>query len=953
MDGLDELFPPEKDVIVDKSSPAGPGLERLDKYVITFFGPDGREIRPFKGNTMIDSGYLADFNQDGILDRLDHTNYGVEDRHNVQVLELRSVERQPRRILNVLFNWHPREAGQANAWDYECFDDDGDGLIEIGFGPNDQDRRREVVFRWDKTKSTYVADDPAVHPHLRVLLNDTDIQMQLKEIKEAGGHRYPLLAGKAEAPGDVSKPPKPFQFQSLKGRSDEEIAHAMGGKPATDSFHPADAPDTHLPAGFWKMEPKAAALAFAEANRTPEHRKMVRIAVDDRDQASPPDRGWVVHEFQSSSCYTFTTNLTALRFGIDKPFIFQSGTSMNGMVGANPLADRAGHALRMIPVSKEEARFLSETLFWLDRIRSRSAKEDGFGSGMSSTADGRGTLDIHVADQQPRRVAGTLWHGPSVAARWTEGYDQNTCINFADHLLTDALPRHLIGRWDTTPLSHRNLITPLADRLKPREDSDARDELTAIVLAALDLHRTDPWPAAALARLVNCAGNSGLANTLPALEELNENLPPPGDSEKEFRALEEKFKGQFVSPEFVAPDDVQGKQQWERLESLRVQMSYDIPCQLREPLARAIKQLRAIYQPVPLIKMAEAKDASAAWAMQQLQIHHPDDYANLLVASFHEADARSRGMIFSTLAAAHPPGARQLRETLSKAQEEDLATQLAQFELKDEPELARTRIPALLEIFKDSSGTRDYEERGPAIELLSVLPLDAPQQAQFEALLLAELKTPRRNDFKMSILPWIVPALGKLPDPDRHWDALIEFSKNATEFSEFFYFLDVLSTIALTKPETLKPQLADFIRPHFTHHGGNMNKLFLAALAMDLRDLAPEIARLASSGPGVEEGKCANGWGGGFTGPGNERYHLARHITALWLEPDADTRARMWTAMVLASPWEFTRQLNVHATLRENFRATLAAASPSLGEALKAKVKNAPHPVPYLLEDPK
>jgi hypothetical protein len=45
--------------------------------------------------------------------------------------------------------------------------------------------------------------------------------------------------------------------------------------------------------------------------------------------------------------------------------------------------------------------------------------------------------------------------------------------------------------------------------------------------------------------------------------------------------------------------------------------------------------------------------------------------------------------------------------------------------------------------------------------------------------------------------------------------------------------------------------------------------------------------------------------------------------------------------------------LNVHATLRENFRATLAAASPSLGEALKAKVKNAPHPAPYLLEDPK
>jgi hypothetical protein len=657
----------------------------------------------------------------------------------------------------------------------------------------------------------------------------------------------------------------------------------------------------------------------------------------------------VVHEFQSSSCYTFTTNLTVLRFGIDKPYVFQSGTSMNGMVGANPLADRAGHALRMIPVSKEEARFLSETLFWLDRIRSRSGKEDRFGGGMSSTADGRGTLDIHVENQQPRRVAGTLWHGPSVAARWTDGYDQNTCINFADHLLTDALPKHLIGRWDTTPLSHRNLITPLAERVKPREDSDARDELTFIVLTALERHETDPWPAAALARLVNCAGNSGLSNTLPALEELNENLPPPGDNEKEFRALEEKFKGQFVSP-----DDVQGKQQWERLQSLRVQMSYDIPCQLREPLTRAIKQLRALYQPVPLIKMADAKDASAAWAMQQLQIHHPEDYANLLIASFHEADARSRGMIFSTLAAAHPPGVRQLRETFSKAQKEDLAIELAQFELKDEPDLAKTRIPALLEIFKDSSGTRDYEERGPAIELLSVLPLDAEQQAQFEALLLAELKTPRRMQFEMSILPWITQAMMKLPDPERYWDALITSSGNATKFNEFGGWLEALSAIALAKPEVQKAQFSDFIRPRFTRHVGQMNDLFLVALALDLRDLAPEIARLASSGPEVEEGKCANGVGGKFTGPGNERYHLARHITALWLEPDADTRARMWTAMVLASPYHLARHSSVvAATLRENFRSALAAASPSLSESLKAKVKNAPHPAPYLLEDPK
>ncbi len=718
-DGMDELFPQQKNKMIDRSSLTGPGLERLENEVITIFGPDGREIRPFGGNTMINSGHLTDFNRDGIIDRLEHINYGVEDRHNVQVLELRSVEREPKQILNVLFNWHPREAEKANAWDYECFDDDKDGLIEIGFGPRDQERRREVVFHWDKASSAYLAENLANQPHLRVL-DHTDIQKQLKEIKDAGGHRYPLVAEKVNNAVQVTNPTKPYQFQSLKGSSAAEIARAMGGKPAADSFRPADAPETHLPERFWQMEPKAAALALVEANRTSAHRDTVRIAIDDRNQVRPPTNGWMVHHYQSSTCYVSTSSMTVLRFGVDEPYVFHSGTTKNGMVGANPLADRAGHALRIIAISKEEARFLSETLFWLDRIRSRSSKEDRFGmGGMSSTADGRGKLDFQIENLEPRRVEGTLWHGTSLAARWSDNYDQNTCVNFADFLLTDALPKHLIGRWEGAPLAHRNLVTPLADRLKPREDSDARDELASVVLAALERHRTDPWPAAALALLVNFAGDSGLSQTFPAIDALNDKIPPPGDDEKEFRKLEEKFKS-----DYVAPNDPEGKKQWERLQTLRVQMSFDIPCQLREPLARAIRQLGALQQVAPLAKMAETNDPSAAWALQQLQIHHPEAYADTLIAGFPAADARSRKMIFATLASAYPPGARNLRDTLTGQQKEDLAIELANFEMKDEPALAKSRIPALLEIFKDTGGTRDYGERGPAIELLSALPLD-------------------------------------------------------------------------------------------------------------------------------------------------------------------------------------------------------------------------------------
>jgi len=949
VDRIDELFPLEDLGIVDMSSPDGPGLERLDQYVITVFDPAGQEIRPFKGNTMINSGYLADFDHDGITDRLDCMNYGVDKALDVQVMELWSVEREPRQLLNVLYNWHPRTADEANAWDYECFDDDKDGLIEIGFGPKSQERRREVVFRWNKASSTFLAENLDQQPHVRVLAN-SDPWKQVVEIHAAGGLHYPLIAegpDRPRIPEKVLSVPRPYQFQSLEGRSDEDIAREMGGKPVADAFHPADAPDTHLPEGFWKMDPKSAALALVEANRTPAHRKMVRIAMDDRGEVKPPADGWLAYDFKSSSCYVSTLGLTVLRFGNDKPYLFQAASSSNGFVGGNPIADRAGHGFRLISLSADEARFLSQTLFWLDRIRSRSASEDRFGGGTHSTADGSATLDWSGGNHKPRRVQGTVWHGPSKAARWSDNYDQSTCINFCGYLLTVALPEHLAGRWDQTPeLDHRSLITPLVERLKPRADSNARDELASVVLTMLARHRTDPLPSPVLSVLVNCAGDSGLSVTLPALEELNGKIHPSGGSELEFRELEIRFKNQYGPP-----DDPEGKKQWQRYQSLRVSMAYDIGCQLREPLPRAIAQLSALYQPARLIKMADGNDASATWALQQLQLHQPEAYADTLIDSFRDADPRSHGMIFSTLAAAYPPGARLLRDTLTAQQKVDLAIQLAAFERQTEPELAVSRIPELLEIARDAAGLRDYNERGPAIELLTDLPLDEMQRVQFEAILLAELKSPQRRPFKISILPWVTTALIKLPDPDRHWDALVEASDRATESGEFYQFLDALS--ALAKPETRMSQLVDFIRPCFTSHGGRMNDLFAVALALDLRELAPEIAHLASTGPDVEDGRCANGWGGDFTGPGNNRYHLARNVTALWAETDADTLAKMWLALVISHPGEFSRTSIIARRLREGFRAALGAASPDVREKLTAQTRTLQYQSPYLLDEAK
>ena len=62
------------------------------------------------------------------------------------------------------------------------------------------------------------------------------------------------------------------------------------GKDVHDKGQEAIEP-THLPARFWELSPKEAALALVEANRSPENRSACRLALDDRNGVKPPARG--------------------------------------------------------------------------------------------------------------------------------------------------------------------------------------------------------------------------------------------------------------------------------------------------------------------------------------------------------------------------------------------------------------------------------------------------------------------------------------------------------------------------------------------------------------------------------------------------------------------------------------------------------------------------------------
>ena len=131
-----------------------------------------------------------------------------------------------------------------------------------------------------------------------------------------------------------------------------------------------------------------------------------------------------------------------------------------------------------------------------------------------------------------------------------------------------------------------------------------------------------------------------------------------------------------------------------------------------------------------------------------------------------------------------------------------------------------------------------------------------------------------------------------------------------------------------------------------------MNDVFIAALALDLRGLAPEIAALASESPAVQDGDAADYGGGNFKGPAGQRYHIAREITALWNEPDPGTRARMWLALIVSRSYQFSPEYQTSDAAKA-LRERAAAALQGLGPVDRLRTMNAFRAAtPNLANDP-
>lgn len=595
------------------------------------------------------------------------------------------------------------------------------------------------------------------------------------------------------------------------------------------------------------------------------------------------------------------------------------GDNNIGVVGRNPWADQPAHNARLISLSEKESRFLADTLFWLNRIRSRAlpGTEENRHSG-GSTADGHASVNLFPDDAPPRLLAsGTAWAMSSISGSWDADYEHSTFVNLAGLLVRNAIPGMLGKRWKTSrEITRHSLATPTGERLEPRVNDSERQRLTGIFGKILEMNSKHPIPADILNPLCQASGDEALVPLIPALEKLYASLPLPDDDEGEHAILRQRFaRDHFGQPK--ADDPADHKKDYARMQELGDKLRYHPAHVLRSPIESTLTRLRLAADPARLKQAIIDETPEKIWALTLLRRTDPATWAIFVSGDFQKVRDRERKEIFNTLAAGHPPAAADIIRTLPPKERIGLILEIARFHKEHEPEYLAADIPGLLDLIRDRDA--DYYQRDEAMGFLSEVPLTPDELVEFRSLLVDEIRKPvkGKETWMGDSSGSAIDALANLPDPSQHLQLVLETSGGRG--NSFWSGFNALAKMTAGDPERERI-LSSFLRHQFTESQGFMNSIFMEAVANDLRELAPEIEGFASTSPDREDGDGGNYSGGNFKSPIGQRYHIAREITALWSEKDPATLAKMWIAFVSAHPDSFdseTRRENNHEILRE------------------------------------
>lgn len=938
----EELFPGEL--------PPGPTMP-IEKPGIEAFASDGKRIHPFGGNNVLD-GVLRDINGDGIVERVEVTRYGVDGIENVDVLEIVAVKRDAELLLTVLLNW-----GESD-WSHRLKDTDGDGIAELELGPlTDEGLKARVVFRWDDEKRRYVSSAGDIGEHFRVLdgsktwkaLNGLKGTLPLFPPDPDAVVESATRATSAAVPNQPSaEGPKPLHEglsgqelpASLADLSNEEIVRYMGeGKQASDPE--LEQGPNRVPEDFWKSDSKTAALKLVDANRSEEHRKQYRLAVDDRDQARPPERFTVEFSDSSSRCYNAVDGHYFLRVDPENSYLSYARSWAGGVVFYNVVHDQPAFDLRDCPVPYEVAKQLGEVIWWLDRVRTskRGERDDGYGSFSRSTADGHGALVLRGPEGEPLiEREGTLWHG-TLSRRWSGGYLQECAVNFGAFILEDLLPRQLGDAWSKFEPVHSQTIT---ERIESDPQYTELERERIADLAQRYLNRFSPARTrvsfAILAEATRVAGEFALEAAMPQLKKVRETYEDLKTPAIPYAVLSDE-RSRIVEQLKLGPPNRKNLEKRRDELDLEIDAWYKAysggsPLFLRDAADRALEQIRLAANPEELFKLATSKAENGQWAMQRLEKVDRKRYVDALEMWLDGDNGNAKRQIFKEILRVDPERARSIAMKVPINTIDPLS--LSAFEVLRDANLIADEaawIQAMIRVLHETKS--GWEERSRAIELL--VPLEDPLRYPGDEIDQALLRVLEPNQADDTINFSLSRACGALARRGRtkYFDRIAEVFRQGDDPYIEHELLGALAQMAQVDPERAGSRVQELLAPHLEVSNLNTPEVLWAVWAADLRELTTAVERLATSGPDESEDLRANRYGGEASRV-DGRFHLARQIAGVWREPEPATRLRL----VIALAWNERRAFAEHSNPERwnRVRAELASGGRQMTLAQRERV---------------
>jgi hypothetical protein len=925
----EELFGPPPEPAEHPIYPHG-RLDRRSDLVIYAFTHDGKQIAPFGGNNMLESGMIADLNGDGLIERADQTSYGVEGVENAQVLEVCAVAERPRPLLAVAYNFGP-----AADWDYQFSDHGPAGTIAIEFGPVVAPGvvARKVVFVWDKAKGGYVAAQGKQSPHLRLLqwtdYGSREFWPQFERWKKeglsfpadpkakgtSGGDRrgWPILGPREPREPPSPPPAKPYRYASLRTLSNPQLVAYMGAGKTAQQFRQEQVVPTQIPAGFWTMPPKRAALAMVDANRNAEHRRDYRLALDDRDGRQPPAASTIYFSFRSSRCYVTADSKGFVRVDPKASYYAYTSESGLGAVFYNVVHPQPIYDLRYVELPYADARHAADVTWWLRRARTWTADEE-CGSMQFSTGDGDGRLAMTSPGGTPVEAGGRVWGG-AVSERWTEHFGEETLLNLAAHLFRVAIPERLGQPWSRQEPRHgerwalaRVLKMPATQPQAAASDAaraqqalvgQAREQVGRLIgLFSADQSRL---PHAMLRVAVEAAGDFALAEFRPQLQALLQQLPagkqPVRTRAEVERLLDEARKRSDSSPSKSKEETAALYEEQKALEhGLRPDAAGE---ELRQAAVLALRKLDLAGDPERLQAWAQSPAPGWQWALARLEQTDKRRYVAALQWWLPQVKGEASRQFFAAIAEADARKALEVAKQLPAGGKGDL-TVAAYSALEQAQATADVgkRVEALIQVALDPKSGCD--QRCRAIEALAPEkePLRFADGRIDESLvrLLDPKLAGEPLNFTLTAACRALALRGRMEQFDR----MLGLLSRQEDGDIHNRILRSLVLLAQRGGAEQRDKLLAVLRPHLKRTNRLLSEIILYIYALDLRELKGDLECIATADPEDYESRQASSYGGAVT-PVTGRFHAARKVVAVWNEEDLLTRAKLLIAFDFAA----------------------------------------------------